>query len=105
MWPATSAAWKQEHRPWQRMFSSLNAGIIMHDSAVQVLFAKDVICLWESRFGRNPNSGVVALQRLKELQAETPNEPVFLRVEVDGGGCSGFQYKFSLDSKSTEDDM
>jgi Fe-S cluster assembly iron-binding protein IscA len=53
---------------------------------------------------RMPNSNAVALQRLKELQAETPNEPVFLRVEVEGGGCSGFQYKFSLDCKSTDDD-
>lgn len=41
---------------------------------------------------------------MKELQAETPDEPVFLRVEVEGGGCSGFQYKFSLDSKATDDD-
>jgi Fe-S cluster assembly iron-binding protein IscA len=43
-------------------------------------------------------------QRLKELQAETPDAPIMLRVEVEGGGCSGFQYKFSLDHQSKPDD-
>jgi hypothetical protein len=42
-WPATTSALKQEFRPLQRMFSSLNTGIIMHDSAVKVLVAKNVI--------------------------------------------------------------
>jgi len=27
-----------------------------------------------------------------------------LRVTVDGGGCSGFMYKFSLDSSTKKDD-
>lgn len=45
------------------------------------------------------------LQRLKELQAETPDKPVLLRVEVEGGGCSGFQYKFRLDHSKAQDDL
>ncbi|CAI2335553.1 unnamed protein product [Caenorhabditis sp. 36 PRJEB53466] len=28
-----------------------------------------------------------------------------LRVEVDGGGCSGFEYKIRLDSKINDDDL
>ena len=28
-----------------------------------------------------------------------------LRVEVDGGGCSGFEYKIKLDTQLNEDDL
>ena len=29
----------------------------------------------------------------------------FFRVSVDGGGCSGFQYKFDFDHSSADDDL
>ena len=35
---------------------------------------------------------------------ETEQKPYF-RVAVDGGGCSGFQYKFDFDTAKTEDDL
>lgn len=33
------------------------------------------------------------------------DEREFLRIEVTGGGCSGFQYKFAVDSELQEDDV
>ncbi len=36
-----------------------------------------------------------AAKRIAEIVAREP-EGTFLRVSVEGGGCSGFQYKFDL---------
>ncbi len=44
-------------------------------------------------------------QRLKELQDLQPDTKIALRVEVEGGGCSGFQYKFNLDTTVNTDDV
>lgn len=41
-----------------------------------------------------------AFQRLLEITEGSE----FLRLEVEGGGCSGFQYKFSLDTVINPDD-
>ncbi len=40
-----------------------------------------------------------AAAKLKSLQAEESNPKLMLRVSVYGGGCSGFQYTFSLDEE------
>lgn len=50
------------------------------------------------------NLDVSAVNKLKELLAEEKNPDLKLRVFVQGGGCSGFQYGFTFDEEQGEDD-
>jgi iron-sulfur cluster insertion protein len=45
-----------------------------------------------------------AVLKLKDILAEENNPKLKLRVFVQGGGCSGFQYGFTLDEDQAEDD-
>jgi iron-sulfur cluster insertion protein len=46
-----------------------------------------------------------AVIKLKELIEEEGNPELKLRVFVQGGGCSGFQYGFTFDEDQNEDDF
>jgi iron-sulfur cluster insertion protein len=46
-----------------------------------------------------------AINKLKELIAEEGNPNLKLRIFVQGGGCSGFQYGFTFDEEQNEDDF
>ncbi|NOU05076.1 MAG: iron-sulfur cluster insertion protein ErpA [Hyphomicrobiaceae bacterium] len=45
-----------------------------------------------------------AAERISEIVAGEPRAK-FLRVSVEGGGCSGFQYKFDLVDARAVDDL
>jgi iron-sulfur cluster insertion protein len=44
------------------------------------------------------------VKRIKALQQQDNNPALKLRIMVDGGGCQGFEYKFSLDAEVKPDD-
>jgi len=46
-----------------------------------------------------------AIEKLKDILAEENTPGIKLRVFVQGGGCSGFSYGFTLDETQNEDDM
>lgn len=46
-----------------------------------------------------------AVIKLKDLLAEENNPALKLRVFVQGGGCSGFQYGFTFDECQNDDDF
>jgi iron-sulfur cluster insertion protein len=46
-----------------------------------------------------------AAHKVRELIDEENNQNLKLRVYISGGGCSGFQYGFTFDEQSAEDDL
>jgi iron-sulfur cluster insertion protein len=46
-----------------------------------------------------------ATVKLKDILAEENNPNLKLRIFVQGGGCSGMQYGFTLDETANEDDF
>ncbi len=46
-----------------------------------------------------------AIERIKELQNKKDNPDLGLRIRIDGGGCSGFQYLFEVDDQIHPHDL
>jgi iron-sulfur cluster insertion protein len=46
-----------------------------------------------------------AAAKVAELVRDEGNPALKLRVYINGGGCSGFQYGFSFDEQQAEDDL
>ena len=46
-----------------------------------------------------------AVAKIKHILAEETNPKAKLRVFVQGGGCSGFSYGFTLDEEQNDDDF
>ena len=63
----------------------------------------------QDRHGGSAGSGVFSLtqsaaSRITQMLADEPSGS-FFRVAVLGGGCSGFQYDFSIDQSRQDDDI
>ncbi|MGB2000254.1 MAG: iron-sulfur cluster insertion protein ErpA [Candidatus Puniceispirillaceae bacterium] len=54
-----------------------------------------------------PGSFGLSMSAAKRIQTMLSGEPdgSFFRVAVNGGGCSGFQYEFSIDTDRQDDDV
>ncbi len=46
-----------------------------------------------------------AAQKIKDIIVEEKQEGKDLRIYVEGGGCSGFQYGFAFDDKKEGDEI
>ena len=46
-----------------------------------------------------------AILKIADILAEENNPNIMLRTFVQGGGCSGFNYGFTLDEEQNEDDF
>ena len=46
-----------------------------------------------------------AAKRISAILAEEEGDNMMLRISVQGGGCSGFQYNFTVDDTKGDDDM
>jgi iron-sulfur cluster insertion protein len=45
-----------------------------------------------------------AVEKIKEILAEENNPNLKVRMFVQGGGCSGFQYGFTLDDEGAQEE-
>ena len=71
--------------------------VTMHGAPIPLVdCARGLLCLTASCLR--------ALQRLQELAQESPGAPGVLRLLVEGGGCSGYSYHFSLEDAAKPDD-
>ncbi|XP_002739778.1 iron-sulfur cluster assembly 2 homolog, mitochondrial-like [Saccoglossus kowalevskii] len=50
------------------------------------------------------NAGILLSDRCVKRLQKIGASGEYLRIYVEGGGCSGFQYKFDIDTKVEEDD-
>lgn len=53
---------------------------------------------------QNVTVSATAARRINEITADDPVNKM-LRVSVEGGGCSGFQYRFDLVPAAESDDL
>ncbi|TVU06435.1 hypothetical protein EJB05_49651, partial [Eragrostis curvula] len=74
--------------------SSSSPAAVSSEQALQSPAAAEAVRLTEG-----------CVRRIKELHAKEPSaEGKMLRLSVEAGGCSGFQYSFALDDKKNSDD-
>ncbi|KAL9263124.1 Iron-sulfur assembly protein IscA-like 2, mitochondrial-like protein [Drosera capensis] len=72
--------------------SSSSSAAVVSDSASSAPTGSDSVDITDN-----------CVRRMKELQASEAADKM-LRLSVEAGGCSGFQYAFKLEDKTNDDD-
>ena len=73
--------------------SSYSTSSILSSSQVPITDFNDTVIVTKS-----------CANRIKQLQSSAKNDQLFLRLLVEGGGCSGFKYVFKMESDTINDD-
>ena len=81
------------NRPRELSHIVANTALFSGMSGVTIFLPMSTVTLSES-----------AAKRIKAILAKQPDKS-YLRVSVEGGGCSGFSYKFDLDDTVGSDDL
>lgn len=81
------------NRPREVFQSVANTALFSGMAGATIFVAMSNVTLSES-----------AANRIKAILAKQPDKS-YLRVSVEGGGCSGFSYKFDLDDTANPDDL
>eukprot|EP00213_Chloropicon_mariensis_P000186 CAMPEP_0197477182 /NCGR_PEP_ID=MMETSP1309-20131121/14563_1 /TAXON_ID=464262 /ORGANISM="Genus nov. species nov., Strain RCC998" /LENGTH=158 /DNA_ID=CAMNT_0043017993 /DNA_START=66 /DNA_END=542 /DNA_ORIENTATION=+ len=99
------------------LLARLSAGwrsYLVHSHALRVARCQNLALLRESR--KNFSAEVsedeecqlhitdACVERIRRLKENAEGGNMLLRIRVDSGGCSGFQYSFTLDDVSEEGD-
>ncbi|XP_048831071.1 iron-sulfur cluster assembly 2 homolog, mitochondrial [Brienomyrus brachyistius] len=98
-------------RTSSRTFHSARHPVLFRAPPVNPYFVSDENRRWSSSSTQEKPSDpkqteykvLLSESCVKRLQ-EIMDKGEYLRIRVEGGGCSGFQYKFSVDSARNEED-
>ncbi|XP_012468177.1 iron-sulfur assembly protein IscA-like 2, mitochondrial [Gossypium raimondii] len=92
--PILIARIKQNHKILKSSLYSSSSSSALHEVSSESSPSLDAIHMTDN-----------CVKRIEELQASKElSEEKMLRLSVETGGCSGFQYVFDLDDKTNQDD-